>query len=133
DHAQNAEIRKARTAVLGDRTHDLSIPPGHELVRHFFANRPSLRDRKQMLLTFGTGIGNQGPVIESFGLTEYGTCNVNQIIKRKFVDDFNRSIVGASQAPRELDAGRFFNILLQPTYYLSKHPDFVVGIPAHDQ
>jgi hypothetical protein len=130
---QDAEIRKARTVVPGDRTHNLSITPGHELVRHFLANRLSLRDREQMLLTFSSGIGNQGPAIESLGLTKDGTGDVNRIVKSQFFDDLDRGIVGTSQSPRELDASRCFNILLQPAYYLSEHPDFVVGIPAHDQ
>jgi hypothetical protein len=64
---------------------------------------------------------------------KYGTCDVNRIVKGKFVDDFNRCIVDPSQSPCELGTSRYFNILLQPPYYLSKHPDFVVSIPASYQ
>ena len=130
---QNAEIGKARTIVSCDRTDNLPIPSGHKLVRYLFANRPSLRDREQVFLAFRPGVGDQGPAIEPLGLTKYGTCDVNRIVKRKFPDDFDGRIVGPSQSLCELSAGRSFNILLQPTNYFSKHPDFVVGIPAHYQ
>jgi hypothetical protein len=42
-------------------------------------------------------------------------------------------MVDPSQSPCELGTSGYFNIMLQPPYYLAKHPDFVVSIPAGDQ
>jgi hypothetical protein len=42
-------------------------------------------------------------------------------------------MVDPGKSPCELGTSRYFNIVLQPPYYLSKHPDFVVSIPAGDQ
>ena len=57
-------------------------------------------------------IGNQGSVIKSFGLPQYSTCDINRIVKGKFVDDIDRRIVGAGQSLCELGAARYCNILL---------------------
>jgi hypothetical protein len=83
-----------------------------------------------MLLAFRPRIGNQSSGIETFGLPKYGTCDVNRIVKGKFVDDVDGCIVGASKSLCELGAGRYFDVLLEPPYYLAKHPDFVIGIAA---
>jgi hypothetical protein len=83
-----------------------------------------------MLLALRSGIGNQGSDIEPLGLPKYGACDVDRVIEGKLVDDLDRRVVGPGKPVRKLGTGRYFNIPLQPPYYLSKHPDLGLGVPA---
>jgi hypothetical protein len=83
-----------------------------------------------MLLAFGPGNSNEGSAIDPFGVSKHGTCDINRIVKGKFVDGIGGCIVNSSQSLCKLGAGSHFNFLRQPPYDLSESPDLIVGILA---
>src|SRR6516162_7033303 len=58
DHVQEARAREARAFVARDRIDDLAIAALHQHVGDLLGDRLALRDRKQMRLALGAGIGH---------------------------------------------------------------------------
>ena len=64
-----------------------------------------------MLLTFRTGVRNQGPVAEPLGMAKDGASNVYRIVECQLVDHVDRRFVASGQPFCELGAGGEFNFL----------------------
>jgi hypothetical protein len=64
DHVQKAEARETRAIIICDRVHNLPVAACHEHVCDRVLEGFSFRDREQMRLTFGSGVGNQGFGVE---------------------------------------------------------------------
>src|SRR5882762_5847748 len=111
DHVQKAEARETRTVIICDRVHTLPVAARHEHVGDRVLEGFSFRDREQMRLTFGAGVGNQGFGVEPPGLPEDGARDFDRIVKGEFVDDMVWSIVSPGQPPCKLGAGRNFNLI----------------------
>jgi len=58
--------------------------------------------------------------------------DIDRIVKGKFIDDIDRSIVSASQSLGKLDARRHFNLVGQSFDHFSKRPDLIFSIPARN-
>src|ERR1700687_1647295 len=81
DHVQKAEVRKTRTVVAGDGVHDLLIAARHEHVCDRLLDGLSFRDRQQMRLALGAGVGNQSISLELLGFLEYRAGDIDRIVE----------------------------------------------------
>jgi hypothetical protein len=86
-----------------------------------------------MRLAFGADISDQGVSLEPHGLLQYGGGDLDRIVKGKFMDDIDRSIVEASQPPCKLGAGGDFDLIREPADHLAKGPYLVIAKPARYQ
>ena len=86
-----------------------------------------------MLLAFGAGSGHQGSNVQPLGLPQHRTCDVDRIVQRKLIDDFDRCIAGGGQSPSELGACRHFQLVRQSLDHLAKDPDLIIGVSPGDQ
>jgi len=87
DHVQKAEVRKTRAVVTCDGVHNFLIATRHQHVCDRLLDEFSFRDREQMRLALGAGVGDQSVRLEPLGLLEYGAGDIDRIVKGKFMDD----------------------------------------------
>ena len=59
DQHLKACVGKQRAGIVGDGTNDLSVATPHQNVGDGLAQPPALRNREQMPLALGVGVGEQ--------------------------------------------------------------------------
>src|SRR5258705_9025300 len=124
---------KRAPLLLATEFTNFLIATRHQHVCDRLLDEFSFRDREQMRLALGAGVGNQSVRLEPLGLLEYGAGDIDRIVKGKFMDDIDRGVIETGHPPCKLGTGRDFNRIRQQSNYLAKGPYLVVAIPAGDQ
>ncbi len=85
-----------------------------------------------MGLALGADVGDQRVRLELVGLPQDRAGDIDRIVEGEFVDDIDRGLVEAGQPPRQLGAGRHFDLVREPSDDLAEGPDFILAVAAGD-
>src|ERR1700730_8592967 len=86
-----------------------------------------------MLLIFGSRSGNQRFDVEPLRLSKDRPSDVDRIVRRKFLDNFEWRIIAGSQLTCKSSASAKFNLLGKPTDYFAESPNLIFRIGAGNQ
>lgn len=110
NNSREARFRELCTRILHRAYNDLCVATLDQHVRDRRAQRVASRNCKEMFLALLFGILDQGRIIESFGLGEDRTGDINVIIEREGSNDLRRSRWDGRQTYCQQGARRNFDI-----------------------
>ena len=121
DQHAEAGIGKTRAAVLDHRVDDLTVAALHQHVGDRLAQRFTLRDREQVLLTLAAGTGEEGVLVQAFRLGEHGRGHLDIVVKGEHVDRVERSVRNRGETVRQLGARLGFDRAHQAHHDVVEH------------